>query len=81
MTDRVSLHDQVLAIINDRMEDLAMTQVELGKRIGWTPKHTNRVLNGVAEPSLAALDFICHILGIELIVEIDDEENRRLNGR
>lgn len=60
--------DQIINLIVIRMNTIGMTQAELAKRIGWTPKHVNRILNKHAEPSWAALDFICHILDLELMV-------------
>ena len=67
------LHDQVVDIIIERLNEIGMTQTELGRRIGWTPKHVNRILHGHAEPSMAALDFICHILGITLTLHATKE--------
>lgn len=60
--------DQILDLVVQRMDEIEMTQVELAKRIGWTPKHVNRILGGHAETSWASLDFICHILDLRLMV-------------
>lgn len=67
-SDHPGIHDQVIAIINDTMAMVGMTQVEMGRRMGWTPKHINQILNGNAEPSMASLSYMCFILGIELEV-------------
>jgi len=64
----MNLHNQAVQLIQVRMKEIGMTQTELAKRMGWTPKHVNRILNGFAEPSMASLDFMAFILGIDLEV-------------
>ena len=64
----MGLHIDCMDLIILKMEELNMTQIELGRRMGWTPKHINRILNGFAEPSMASLDFMAHILNINFVV-------------
>lgn len=67
---RLSLHSDVVMMLNVRMKEIGLSQVELAKRMGWTPKHVNRILGGHAEPSLASLDFMAFLLGIEFDVRV-----------
>lgn len=60
---RTRLGEQFAALIKTRLDDLGMTQADLAREMGVTPKHINQMLSGKATGSPGMLDYAAHVLG------------------
>lgn len=47
---------------------LGLSQAKLGKAVGLTQTHINDIEHGKSKPSLDALERLCAVLDLELIV-------------
>lgn len=72
MSDVFHLHhqQQMIDLLNAALEADGLTQAELAKRTGHTPKHINQVLTGRKTASPGALDYWAFVLGREWHVEL-----------
>lgn len=59
------LNEQSLEQLRSRLDELGMSQAELARASGLTPKHINQIWQGKAFGSPAMLDFIAFALGCE----------------
>lgn len=64
-----SVQDQIRSLLMAWMADNGITQAELARRIGRTPKHVNQVLNGKA--GTHEYDYWAFVLGARLMVTIE----------
>jgi transcriptional regulator with XRE-family HTH domain len=58
-----TLRAQFVALITSALEESGMTQAELARLTGHTPKHINRVLQGHNGASLEVLEYWAFVLG------------------
>ncbi len=61
--------DQQRTLIRQEMERQGVTQAEMARRTGRTPKHINQVFNGKA--GTAELDYWAFVLGVRFVVQIE----------
>jgi len=65
---------KMAALLLEYMNDQDITQAELARRIGRTPKHVNQVVHGKA--GTGELDYWAFVLGLRFdvtLVPLDDE--------
>lgn len=61
--------EQMVATIRNLMAAQGITQAELARRIGRTPKHVNKVLNGAA--GSMELDYWLYVLGFRFVISVE----------
>ena len=54
-----------------------ITQAEFARRVGATPKHVNRVINGHAAASPQLLDYWAYVLGRRWVVSLEPRRAER----
>lgn len=59
------LGEQFAVVIKARLDELGMSQADLAREMGVTPKHINQMLTGKATGSPGMLDFVAYTLGFE----------------
>lgn len=69
MTDSPLTTRKMAAILLAHMDEHGITQAELARRIGRTPKHVNLVLNG--KVGTGELDYWAFVLGLRFAVTLE----------
>lgn len=65
MSASEKLGAQFATVINAKLVELGMSQADLAREMGVTPKHINQMLTGKATGSPGMLDYCAHVLGFE----------------
>ena len=63
--------NRMAVALREHLDTIGMTQAELARRAGVTPKHINAVLQGRAVGKMAMLDYWAFVLGMEWHVTLE----------
>lgn len=61
-------HVRMAQLIRAEMERQGVSQADLARAVGRSPKHVNMVLNG--KSSTHELDYWAHVLGVEFVISL-----------
>lgn len=69
------LGSQFAKVIAAKLIERGMSQADLAREMGVTPKHINQMLTGKATGSPGMLDYAAHTLGFEWSVTATDSHS------